>query len=144
MPAITVYLDLNGDGTLDGNDPRAVTTSTGAFVFSGLAPGQYTVREILSSSSFYASSPNGLSETVTVSTTAVPTVLFGVAQYSSVSGTIYNDLVGNGISTGNPPLAGVTVFLDLNGNGVLDPGEPSAVSDSSGTLYAQQSPRRHL
>lgn len=31
-------------------------------------------------------------------------------------------------------LAGVEVFLDLNGNGVLDPGEPSTVTNKAGTF----------
>ena len=31
-----------------------------------------------------------------------------------------------------PPLAGVTVFYDLNLNGVLDPGEPFAVTAANG------------
>ncbi|NJL55730.1 hypothetical protein HC928_11430 [bacterium] len=31
-----------------------------------------------------------------------------------------------------PVLSGTTIYLDLNENGILDPGEPSQVSDDNG------------
>lgn len=46
----------------------------------------------------------------------------------SVSGMVYHDLgPGN-----NAPVAGITVFADVNHNGILDPQEPSGLSDSVG------------
>jgi streptogramin lyase len=42
----TVYLDLRGDGRLDPGDPTAVTDATGYYLFTGLAPGSYTVRAV--------------------------------------------------------------------------------------------------
>jgi hypothetical protein len=47
LAGITVYLDLKQDGTLDSGDPTAITNASGAYTFSGLTPGPYTVREIL-------------------------------------------------------------------------------------------------
>jgi hypothetical protein len=44
---ITVYLDLNGDGKLDPNDPKTVTDSGGGYRFNSLRPGNYVVRQIL-------------------------------------------------------------------------------------------------
>jgi hypothetical protein len=50
-----------------------------------------------------------------------------------VRGTAYVDTNGNGRrDAGEPPLAGVTVFLDLNNNGILDSGEPTQVTDANG------------
>src|SRR5689334_10154557 len=50
-----------------------------------------------------------------------------------VSGFVYRDLNGDDIrQTGEPGLANRTVFHDANFNNRLDPGEISAVSDSSG------------
>ena len=48
-----------------------------------------------------------------------------------VIGTVAVDPLG-GIEPGNNPLAGQVVFVDLKGDGTLDPGDPSAVTDASG------------
>jgi hypothetical protein len=52
---------------------------------------------------------------------------------SSISGTVFNDQNGNGKTDGDPGLAGVTVYLDKNNNGVFDTGEKSTVSGGDGT-----------
>jgi hypothetical protein len=44
---ITVYLDLNGDGKLDPNDPKTATDSGGGYRFNSLRPGNYVVRQVL-------------------------------------------------------------------------------------------------
>jgi hypothetical protein len=47
---------------------------------------------------------------------------------------VFSDVQGNGtLTSASSGLSGVTVFVDLNGNGVLDPGEPSASTDTNGT-----------
>jgi hypothetical protein len=47
LPGQTIYLDLNHDGTMDPGDPSTPTGPGGFFEFSRLAPGSYTVREIV-------------------------------------------------------------------------------------------------
>ena len=47
IPGVTLFLDLNHDDTLDPGDPTAVTNASGAYSFTGLVAGSYTVREIL-------------------------------------------------------------------------------------------------
>jgi hypothetical protein len=58
----------------------------------------------------------------------------GAVEYTaSVSGTVFNDLNGDGVrQTNEPGLAGVIVYADLNDNGVFEPGDPSATTDASG------------
>ncbi len=51
-----------------------------------------------------------------------------------VSGRVFRDLNANGSGTGDPGLAGVTVFADANGNGQRDPFEPSTVSSANGNF----------
>ncbi len=52
---------------------------------------------------------------------------------SSISGSLFNDLNGNGSpDNGEPGLARWVVFLDLNKNGIDDPGEPTTTTDSQG------------
>lgn len=56
-----------------------------------------------------------------------------VGNHDTISGTVYNDLDGIGVLTNSdPPLAGVTVYLDANNNGTLDPGETRTTTDAEG------------
>ncbi len=64
---------------------------------------------------------------------------------ASISGWKFNDLNGDGIWNSNagtrePGLAGVTVFLDANANGVHDTGEPTTVTteDDPATLNVDE------
>jgi hypothetical protein len=43
----TVFLDLHHDGKLDSGDPYTVTGANGSFVFKNLAPGTYTVCQVV-------------------------------------------------------------------------------------------------
>src|SRR5262249_47206090 len=55
------------------------------------------------------------------------------AGYSSISGQVFSDLNGNGVSdSGEPGLQYWTIYLDTDGNGKLDPGEPFVLTDSTG------------
>ncbi len=47
LAGVTVYLDLNDNGVLDTGEPTATTNASGAYDFTGLAPGTYVVRQIL-------------------------------------------------------------------------------------------------
>src|SRR5262249_2803433 len=50
-----------------------------------------------------------------------------------IQGRVLNDLDKSGKQTvKDPGMAGVTVYLDLNGNKQLDPGEPKAQTDADG------------
>ena len=53
---------------------------------------------------------------------------------SATTGFVFNDLNRNGSRTGDPGLAGVTVFADFNGNGSQDSSEPAAVSGADGSF----------
>jgi sugar lactone lactonase YvrE len=66
----------------------------------------------------------------TVNPTAVLTIQNDDAE---IRGSKWNDLNGNGLrDTGEVGIAGWTVFLDTNQNGVLDAGETSTTTDASG------------
>src|SRR5713226_3103249 len=53
----------------------------------------------------------------------------------SISGVTFVDTNGNGArDAGEPAMAGTTVFLDANNNGVLDPGEVSTVAAADGSF----------
>lgn len=46
LPGFRVYLDLNGNGSWETEEPSIVTDETGVFNFSGLAAREYKVREV--------------------------------------------------------------------------------------------------
>jgi hypothetical protein len=46
----------------------------------------------------------------------------------------YHDLNANGVDDDDPDLSGWTIFLDENGNEILDAGEQSAVTDANGDV----------
>jgi len=51
----------------------------------------------------------------------------------SLGGRKYRDLTGNGQSGDDVPLGGTTIYVDLDQDGVLDAGEPSAVTAPDGS-----------
>ncbi|NEN91048.1 MAG: DUF4347 domain-containing protein, partial [Okeania sp. SIO3H1] len=56
IPGVTIYLDLDGDGELDLDEPSQITDNNGNYSFNNLAPGEYTVREVV---------PSGFTPTLT-------------------------------------------------------------------------------
>ncbi len=131
-----VYNDLNGNGTLDPGDPgldnwdvevfnsRSVMVASqlsyagGTFDFEGLAPGKYTVEEVVQSG--WLQTAPSWPGTFTVNVTAGGTVSglqFGNFQTITISGDTFNDLNGDGSQeAGEPGLAYWTIQL-LNSAG---------------------------
>ncbi len=58
LPNVTIYLDLNDNGKLDGKEPSQVTNDKGLYQFTDLAPGTYIVRQVLQSG-FTQTAPAG-------------------------------------------------------------------------------------
>ena len=51
----------------------------------------------------------------------------------SISGFKFNDLNANSVRDAtDPPLANWPIYIDLNGNGRLDPGEPNTITNPQG------------
>jgi protocatechuate 3,4-dioxygenase beta subunit len=132
-----VYNDLNGNGTLDSGDPgldnwvvnvftgkkpvevaSQMTHAGGTFDFEGLAPGSYTVQEVLQSG--WTQTAPAAPGTFTASVTAgnvVSGLQFGNFQNVTFSGNVFNDLNGDGVQeSGEPGLANWSVQL-LNSAG---------------------------
>jgi hypothetical protein len=79
------------------------------------------------------SSPTG-GATLGAQTTAVLTLIDDTRPSSSVvSGTVFQDINSNGMQdSGEPGIAGQTLFLDLDGSGTLKPADPTATTDANG------------
>src|SRR5579862_9364431 len=52
---------------------------------------------------------------------------------ASISGTVFHDITGNGMSADDTPLAGQTVKLykDVNGNGILDAADGASIASKT-------------
>ncbi|HEX8323597.1 MAG TPA: SdrD B-like domain-containing protein [Tepidisphaeraceae bacterium] len=145
----TVYLDANKNGTLDAGERTQVTASNGKYVFTGLAAGTYSLRQIL---------PEGSTQTRPASGTALSaTVLNGAIRSGldfcvtgtvtpppppppptgtgSVRAYVINDLNRDGKWTsGEKGVTGRTVWMDLDNDGTLDAGEKTATTAANGSF----------
>ncbi len=128
-----IFLDANDNGARDPDEVLATTDVDGAYAFTGLRPGTYTVAEIVQPG-WEQSSPVGGTHLVTVmSGDAVTGVNFGNVKLGEVRGGKFHDLNADGLwDAGEPGLAGWTIFSDQNLNGLLDAGEPFATTDVNG------------
>jgi hypothetical protein len=143
----TIFLDLNNDTLPDATEPTRITDANGDYSFLDLQAGEYKVREVLQAG---WETPPGYDANQTVFVTTGNTSVADFANFTpeagSVSGTVWNDLDGDGVRatdpvTGaytEPGLAGWQIFADLNSDGSLTVGEPAAPSGADGayTIYA--------
>lgn len=91
--------------------------------------------EIFSSPAFELDGPTGDNPIGTTSkVTNVNFLLTAPPVITSVSGSIYRDRNGDGTQQDalEEPIAGVVVFQDIDEDGTLDAGEPSATTDAEG------------
>jgi fimbrial isopeptide formation D2 family protein/uncharacterized repeat protein (TIGR01451 family) len=145
IPNVTVILVWPGVNGIfgDGDDVtvNTLTDALGNYTFSGLPAGNYRVQVNT------VTLPPGLVNSYDLdgnldSQVVVPLaagqnrtdVDFGYTQPASVSGIKFRDNNGNGVrDPGEPTMAGVTIYVDLNNNGIFEPpGEPSAVTNGLG------------
>ena len=157
LPGVVIYSDLNFNGMLDNNEPRAVTMDdnpdtavdeAGRYWLEKLRPGTHVVREVVPDG-FVQTFPRRPIFVVTNGNSDRPLILppdahlvvlesggvvegidFGNQRDSgSIHGVKWLDRNGDGQrSNDEPGLAGVLVYSDLNHNGVLDDAEPRTVT----------------
>jgi parallel beta-helix repeat protein len=126
----------------DGIDPVDGGTVTFTPPVSGASatlgpPATATITAGVASVTATANSTAGGPYSVTASAAGATPVSFSLtntpANTGVIEGNVWDDLDDSGIETaGDPGLAGWTVFLDLNGDGTLDPGDPSTTTDANG------------
>lgn len=97
IPNQTVYIDSNNNGAFDSGELSAITNAGGSYLFQGISPGSYVVRQVVTANhGLTQTSPAGGFATVTVAantTAAGPN--FGNIQVST--------LTPLPISTASPP-----------------------------------------
>lgn len=142
IPGAIVWLDVDNDGVRDANEPWQITGNDGNYYFdipfnTAQRPSWQVGIEI--PAGFEDLLNPGvtdviLSGPIVVGTNVDPAIpddqIRGVsfqlsAQSITISGTAYADINLDGNSTGDPRLAGRTIYVDLNENGVFnDPNNP--------------------
>ncbi|MDQ3933482.1 MAG: chitobiase/beta-hexosaminidase C-terminal domain-containing protein [Actinomycetota bacterium] len=106
IPNRTVYIDADNSGDLSAGDPTTTSDSNGAWSFTGLEPGGYTVREVLPDSTWHCSFPAGGC----------------VYDFTLVSG---DEETGRDFGSWREVTLGGTYFEDKDRDGDRDPDEPT-------------------
>lgn len=134
MVGWTIFLDADNDGIRDLTEPQTLTDASGYYSFSAVQSGNHRVTEVLQPG-WEPADGFDAAQNVTVFTGGVTVVDFYnlTPEAGSVSGTLWNDLDGNGSqSLAEPGLGGWQVYVDANSNGAFDDGELTAISDAMG------------
>jgi len=128
IPGVNIYVDLNNDDEFTLGEPLATTDSNGYYQIQQLQAGTFKVHvDNGTLPVIYLRIPVSGSNpaTVTLTKNQPSTVSFGYLKKVSIRGTLRDN---NGNTWGN-----VTLFIDLNGNGVYDKGEPITKTDIYGS-----------
>lgn len=124
----TVFLDRDGSGTPDANNPSTVTDASGNYTFGGLATGGYLVKEVVPANGSLTTS----AQLATVSLDQTATVNLG--ERPSIVGKVFTDANSNAqLDAGELGVAGRTVFLNIDGTGAPDGNNPSTTTAADGT-----------
>ncbi|GHB92376.1 hypothetical protein GCM10007047_04340 [Cerasicoccus arenae] len=121
LSGIRVYLDFDGDGVRDANEPFDITDSNGDYRIGNLADGIYTVRidDNFLDDSLTITTPVSGFFSVTLDPGEDATADFGLER-TTVTGIIFNDVDGDGNTTpgiGENGIGGVNVIItDSLGN----------------------------
>lgn len=137
----TMFIDTNGDGSLTTGEPTAVTDADGDYLFADVPAGLANVYEVPAGG--FMPTVGGLFPTTGASTHHSVSVVAGtssrsdfanaIPQVGTITGNVWSDVNGDGLhSADESAMAGITVYVDLDVDGVLDANEPSRVSDASG------------
>jgi hypothetical protein len=137
------FVDYDGDEVRDGDEPHATTAGDGTYTIPGVRPGRWAVREELQGQ-YACTTPVPCENDVTVASgDDTPGADFGNAVPGvTIEGSVFHDRDADGAARpfdavsgepAEPGLGGRQVWLEtVAANGVLDPGEPSTVSNDSG------------
>ena len=128
-----IFADINNNGAREQGEPRTTTDNAGNYNLR-VAPGTYTVR-IIRPAPWIASRSSEEAKTVSVLGSSTATANFGSVIPSDVAtGFKWLDLNADGIrDASEPALAGVYIYLDLDGDDRPDIGEPASISKADGS-----------
>jgi hypothetical protein len=116
LAGVTVFLDANNNGVLDPGEVSTVTAADGTFSFSNLLAGTYHVREVVPPA--YVQTAQLKADATLAGGQNATGVAFGNFKLGSISGTLFDDLTGDGftpddpvLNSANPDFVPVTIQL---------------------------------
>jgi protocatechuate 3,4-dioxygenase beta subunit len=138
----TVYVDTDGDDSLDGGEPQTTTSATGYYSFEDVAPGAYSVRVTSQPLGWTCSYPSVCEQDITVEAAETSQGNdFAAYENGTVSGVKFEDADADGTKdAGESGLDGWVVYSDTNNDGDRDSGEPSATTNVSGAYSLELAP----
>jgi subtilisin-like proprotein convertase family protein len=144
VAGIEVYIDLNNNNQLDSGEPSAITQHDGTYeITADTGPGSYTIREV-EQPAFVMTYPTSGEHAVTVSPgDTVSNLDFGNYYLrGSIAGRKWNDINGDGVDDlGEPGMANVVIYVDLNDDGERQSNEPFAASGPDGSYLITEVPQ---
>jgi VCBS repeat-containing protein len=140
----TVFADTNNDGKLTAGEPTTVSDVKGKFSLVGLTAGNVNVYEVVQLG--FKPTPGFTDHFLVnirdnkVSKQDFPNVTAPITT-GQIVGTTFDDPNQNGIKEpGEHGLAGWTMFVDTNGDGLLNAGEISATTNVDGDFVLANVP----
>ena len=141
----TFYADYDDDAVKDAGEPSATSDASGAWTITNVESGTYKIREV-AQAGWTCSLPSPCHYTRTfTSGSSAGGLTFGNWGTASISGTLFEDLDGDGAAqeAGEPALSGWQVYVDANANDAFDFGEAADHDRRIGRLHAHR-PRAGL
>lgn len=133
LGGVVVYADLNNNSIFEPGEHFAISNGVGVYTL-GIPAGTFNLRSVVPTG-YRLTTPVSGSVSVTVAAnTAISNINFGQEQLSlAATGIKWNDVNGNGLrDAGEGIIAGVRMYLDLDGDARIDIGEPSAKTNDLG------------
>ena len=129
LSGIRVFVDANNNGQFDSGEVSTLSNANGTYSLA-VGAGTFRIRAVAPNS--FANTTLG--QNITVGTAGAANINLGLTRVQSdITGTVFNDLNGNGTrESGEGPQSGVFVYLDLDGDNRPDVGEPSSITDATG------------
>ncbi len=130
----TIYVDRNNNGVRDQGEPSTVSAADGTYSLPITAQGQTVIREEVQAE-WQRILPASGSYTVnaTVGSSFTGRNFLNRQRPGEITGLKFNDFDGDGTQdTGEPGLAGVMIYVDMNQDGHIGVLEPAGLTDANG------------
>lgn len=130
-----VFADFDNDKKLDANEPSAVTDSRGWYKIRNLVAGDYNIRQVLPKNWAQSTPANGYGLKIHLKAGQAYTGALHGSYWTlgSISGRVFSDRDRDGrFDSGESPIPGRRVYLDLDNDRRKDADEPLAVTDGNG------------
>ena len=123
----TVYVDVYNSNTFKAGDPSTTTDSNGDYTIANVPAGAQTIDQVLPAGDTQTSPSGGSGIPVTVAANG------SLSDEDFVDALPITGSVSGAVTTDNAaPIAGVTVYVDIDNSSTFDGGDLSATTDANG------------